>query len=304
MNRIDRLFGILLLLQGKSLIRAQDLAEKFEVSRRTIYRDIDALGEMGVPVIALPGEGFSLTEGFYLPPLIFSALEASALFLGARLLSMQAAGKLPEAAEQALSKIANILPQETRSQVERLTDIIEFFTPEQRFNLDDPRLLLIQKAIIERYLISIRYHSYSQDEVTEREVEPQTLSYANGSWYINGYCRLRRDQRAFRLGRVEALKLLDKHFEPRPMKSQVREKVTVLIRFAKESSRWVHEHQHYGFQREERAGDKVVMVYELDNASEIKYWLLGWGANAEVLEPLTLREEIRREAAKMLDLLT
>lgn len=304
MNRIDRLFGILLLLQGKSLIRAQDLAEKFEVSRRTIYRDIDALGEMGVPVIALPGEGFSLSEGFYLPPLIFTSMEASAVFLGARLLSMQAAGQLPEAAEQALSKIAHILPRDTRHKVERLTDIIQFFTPKQRFNLDDPRLMLLQKAIIEHRLIFLRYHSYSQNAVTQREVEPHHLSYADGSWYIHGYCRLRRDQRAFRLGRIEALKLLDKKFQPRPVKSQAGERVTVRVRFSQTSLRWARERQHYGFQQEEVSADAVVMTYELDTTAEIKSWLLGWGANAEVLEPKEFREEIRQEALKLADLLT
>lgn len=304
MNRIDRLFGILLLLQGKSLIRAQDLAEKFEVSRRTIYRDIDALGEMGVPVIALPGEGFSLSEGFYIPPLIFTSMEASAVFLGARLLSMQAAGHLPEAAEQALSKIAHILPRDTRYKVERLTDIIQFFTPEQRFNLDDPQLMLLQQAINDHRLIFLRYHSYSQDEISEREVEPHHLSYSNGSWYIHGYCRSRRDYRAFRLERVETLKLLDKKFQPRLVKSQVGEKVTVRVRFSQSVLRWVRERQHYGFQREEISADAVVMAYELDTTSEIKSWLLGWGANAEILEPLEFREEIRQEALKLANLLT
>jgi predicted DNA-binding transcriptional regulator YafY len=94
MNRIDRLFGILLILQNQPRVRAQDLAERFEVSKRTIYRDITALSEMGVPIVSLPGEGYELMEGFYLPSLIFTDDEAIALFLGARLLIQQAAGAL------------------------------------------------------------------------------------------------------------------------------------------------------------------------------------------------------------------
>src|SRR5262245_45552183 len=114
MNRIDRLFAILLKLQGKSPITSLDLARSFEVSQRTVYRDIAALSEMGVPVVALPGEGYTLMEGFYLPPLVFTPSEATALFLGARMLALEAAGCLPADAEQALTKIAHILPDKTR----------------------------------------------------------------------------------------------------------------------------------------------------------------------------------------------
>lgn len=114
MNRIDRLFAITLLLQAKGRVRARDLATWFEVSERTIYRDMGALSESGVPVISLPGEGYELMEGFYLPPLLFTPAEASALFLGAQMLASHATGRLPASAQQALDKVAAILPQDLR----------------------------------------------------------------------------------------------------------------------------------------------------------------------------------------------
>jgi len=205
MNRIDRLFAILLRLQSKKQIRAQDLAKTFEVSRRTIYRDIAALSEMGVPIVSLPGEGYELMEGFYLPPLIFTPVEASALFLGAQMLAGQAAGHLPENAECALTKIATVLPQATRQQVERLNEIIHFILPQARFNLDDPRLVTLQQAILEHRVVHLRYHSYSRNETTERDVEPHQLTYSNGAWYVTGYDRLQEDIRAFRLDRMDGL---------------------------------------------------------------------------------------------------
>ncbi|HRQ37151.1 MAG TPA: HTH domain-containing protein [Chloroflexota bacterium] len=134
MNRIDRLFAILLLLQKKSRLRAQDLAAEFEVSKRTIYRDITALSEMGVPIVSLPGEGYELVEGFFLPPLLFTDKEATALFLGARLLLQQAASTQVGDAERALTKLAVALPEKTRQQVESLTKIIGFIVPQERFN--------------------------------------------------------------------------------------------------------------------------------------------------------------------------
>ena len=94
MNRIDRLFALLLTLEHRRRVRAQDLAEQFEVSKRTIYRDLSALGQMGIPIASLPGEGFELVEGYYIPPLMFTENEAVAMILGSRLLTQQAAGSL------------------------------------------------------------------------------------------------------------------------------------------------------------------------------------------------------------------
>jgi predicted DNA-binding transcriptional regulator YafY len=110
MNRIDRLFAILLTLQHKRRVRAQDLARQFEISKRTIYRDMSALNQMGIPIASLPGEGFELVEGFYVPPLMFKEEEAVALTLGLRLLTQQAAGSLTQSADSALAKIRSYCP--------------------------------------------------------------------------------------------------------------------------------------------------------------------------------------------------
>lgn len=304
MNRIDRLFAILLRLQSKKQIRAQDLAKTFEVSRRTIYRDIAALSEMGVPIVSLPGEGYELMEGFYLPPLIFTPAEASALFLGAHMLIGQAAGQLPADAERALTKIAAVLPHATRQQVERLNEIIHFILPQARFNLDDPRLVTLQWSILDRRVVHLRYHSHSRDEVTERDVEPHNLVYSDGTWYVNGYCRLRQDMRGFRLDRIDGLKLLKETFRPRSVARAASEPIVVRVRFAENAARWVRERQHYAFQSEASVPGGVVMTYHLDALSEMTPWLLGWGASAEVLSPPELREEIRQIALRMAEMLT
>lgn len=306
MNRIDRLFGILLILQNQPRSRAQDLAKKFEVSKRTIYRDITALSEMGVPIVSLPGEGYELMEGFYLPPLVFTDDEAIALFLGARLLGQQATGALTLKAEQALAKIAAALPKETRQRVESLTRIIGFITPQDRFNLDEPRLVTLQHAIQHRRVIHLRYHSYHQNETTEREVEPHQLFYSDGAWYVSGYCRLRQDMRSFRLSRIEKLTLRIETFGTHvPIKPET-EWVTVQIRYTENIARWVRERQHYAFQSEETLPDNqgVRMTYRLNQLTEIIPWVLGWGAEAEVLAPQELRERVRQEAIKLANMLT
>ncbi len=304
MNRIDRLFAILLKLQAKKQLRAEDLARQFEVSKRTIYRDVAALNEMGVPIISLPGEGYEMMEGYYLPPLIFTPAEASALFLGAQMLIGQAAGQLPIVAEHALSKLAAILPSNTKAQVDRLTGLIQFFLPPDRFDLDDARLMTLQRAIVERRVVHLKYHSYSQNEVTERDIEPQNLTYSNGVWYVNGYCRLRQGPRGFRLDRIDDLKLKAERFKVRQLEAAAVEAIEVRVRFDHAIVRWVRERQHYAFQREETAPDGIVMTYRVHRLSELTPWLLGWGAQAEVLSPLELRAEIRQIAQQVVEMLT
>lgn len=306
MNRVDRLFAILLNLQHKRRVRAQDLAREFEISKRTIYRDISALNQMGVPIVSLPGEGFELVEGYYLPPLMFTEKEAVALVLGSRLLTQHTVGALSQSADSALAKIKVALPERVRAQAEALTSIIGFFAPQARFDLDDPQLRLVQKAIHGRRVLHIRYHSYRQDETTERDVEPYRLFYADGVWYFEAYCRLRQAVRAFRLSRVESLTLQKATFPERhTSQPETGQTLSICIRFAPEVVRWVRERQHYGFQTEEPAENGgITMIYHVQEVGEIQTWILGWGANAEVLSPSDLRKNLREIAQTLADMLT
>ena len=149
MNRVDRLFGILLQLQHRRRVRAHDLAVIFEVSERTVYRDMTALSEVGVPIIALPGKGYELMEGYYLRPLVFTPDKASALSLAAQMFMSQASGRLAAAAHLALAKLTAILPAATRAHVSVLLKMVAFALPPTRFNLDDSRLTVFQQAILE-----------------------------------------------------------------------------------------------------------------------------------------------------------
>src|SRR3954470_1256928 len=111
--------GILLQLQARGELRAEDLAGTFEVSVRTIYRDVEALCETGVPVVATPGKGYRLMEGYFLPPLSFTADEAALLLLGGELVRDRVDPLLRAAAEDALRKLASVLPPERRAEMER-----------------------------------------------------------------------------------------------------------------------------------------------------------------------------------------
>lgn len=306
MNRVDRLFAILLQLQQRPRIRAEEIAALFGISRRTVYRDMAALLEMGVPVVSLPGEGYEMAEGFFLPPLLFTPDEAEALFLGAQMLRQQAQGRLVDGAEQALVKLAQVLPIPTKRHVSQLTAVIQFYAEKGRINLDDRRLIQLITAIQERRAIWIRYFSYNRSSLTEREVEPATLTFANGAWYINGFCRLRQDFRAFRLDRVEALRPLPETFTPRDLPSSDPPLMLVDVCFDAAVVRWVRERQHYAFVEDTAVlpnGD-VVMTYQVHEGQELVPWLLSWGETAVVLTPDKLRDQIAQKARRLLEKLT
>lgn len=305
MNRIDRLFTILLLLQTQKRLRAQDLGHRFSISKRTVYRDIAALTEMGVPIVSLPGEGYELMPGYYLPPIVFTPKEASALFLSVHMLLRQAEGAMIQDAQEALAKITAVMPKPSLQQAEQLSQIIEFIQPQDgRFNLDDPSLYLLLNAILNHNVVHMSYHSYSQNETTERQVEPLQLFYNNGIWYFNGYCRLRQANREFRLDRIDTLRRLEETFEERPSSQPSTNTILVKILFTHEIVRWVRERQHYAYQTEETNGQGIIMSYLINNPNEIIHWLRSWGADAQILEPPALRQQLQQEAKKLSEMLT
>ncbi len=128
MNRVDRLVGYLLLFQSRRRLRAQDLAQRFEVSERTVYRDVQALCEVGVPIVGMPGEGYELLDGYSLPPVMLTESEARALYLSiAMLTGLAEAGETRQAAQTALEKVRAILPPATLAKLEALETIVGFY---------------------------------------------------------------------------------------------------------------------------------------------------------------------------------
>jgi predicted DNA-binding transcriptional regulator YafY len=301
MNRIDRLFAILLLLQNRRVVRASDIAERFEITERTVYRDIAALAQMGVPVVSLPGVGYRIMEGFYLPPLVFTSEEASALYLGAAV--MTASGNFVKAARGAIEKLNAALPERTRRSAQTLAEMVEFTLPKNAFNLEAPYLVQLRDAIVRRRTVHLRYHSRSGDRVTERDVDPYSLTTSQAAWYFSGFCHLRQDIRSFRLDRVDSLIVLRQTFSVRKdvLPAAPAEQHQVRLRVAPDQARWLRERQHYGFVGETAAPAGIEMIYRVETFAEIQPWILGWGASVEVLEPPALRDAVFAEAGAVLE---
>ncbi len=306
MHRMDRLFGYLLLFQRRGWLRAQDFAARFEVSERTVYRDIQALCEAGVPILAVPGEGYQLMEGYYLPPVVFSEAEARALFLAVALLTgLSSEGATKRAAALAIEKIRAILPQATRTQMETLLTALSFYMLDRPpLNMDDPLIAQLQQAIEQHYVVHLSYHALNTNQLSERDVEPLRLDYIDKSWQLRAYCRLKDDQRYFRLDRIDQLTLTSEIFAPRALTpaSLPVSSWRVVVRFDASIIRWVREEQHFSFvcEIQDENTSSAKMVYQVSSFQKILGWLLRWGDQMEVLEPDELRTIIMQTAAHLM----
>jgi predicted DNA-binding transcriptional regulator YafY len=284
------------------------LAHIYEVSIRTIYRDIAALSESGVPIVSLPGRGYSLVNGYFLPPLLLSTREATALVLGARLLAGQASADIANAAEESVAKILAVMSDDARRELRELDDVLDLATssqPRSRLDVGNERVRALWQAILERRVTTLHYFGRNRGQETMRQVEPRRLGYANGAWYLTAFCRDRQEERAFRLDRIERLEVESDTFRTRPaaLGPEV-PAIEVIVRFRGDVRRWVRERQHWSFVAEVGTDDELLARYRPGDLDEIAPWLLGWGTAAEVIEPGELRDRLREEARSLVDILT
>lgn len=209
MRRVDRLFQIIQMLRRSRVLTAAQMAERLEVSERTIYRDIEHLSLSGVPILGEKGVGYRMRKGFDLPPLMLDARELQALMLGARMVSAWADEALAEAAATLIDKIETILPDARRHELEdRALFVKDWELPE------GPRRAFagLRQAIETRSKVMISYQAPTRDAQV-RTVRPLGLFYFGGKWLLASWCELRQDWRAFRVDRITSQELLDQTFE-------------------------------------------------------------------------------------------
>jgi predicted DNA-binding transcriptional regulator YafY len=208
MRRADRLFRIVQVLRGGRLQTARTLAQKLEVSERTIYRDVRDLQISGMPIEGEAGVGYTLRRDLDLPPLMFTRDELTALVLGARLVRAWGGAASMIAADQALQRIEAVLPTELR---ERL-DAILMYAPGSRMpQVLRERLDVLHEACIDRRVLAFGY-TREDGQCSEREVRPLALYFWSGVWTLAAWCELRKDFRVFRIDRMQDLHVLQREF--------------------------------------------------------------------------------------------
>jgi len=290
MNRIDRLHAILTHLQSKRKVTAQEMADRFNISLRTVYRDVKALDESGVPVIGEAGSGYTIMEGYRLPPVMFTQEEASALLLGAKLAEQFTDGSIKRHFHAALFKIKAVLR-----------------SPDN----DSPQQYLsqLQQAVVHKNIVQIQYRSNLKEEVTRRRVEPIGLLHYGSAWHLIGWCHLRNDYRDFRLTRMLGITLEDVRFNPdthpsiRKYIEQLRagaDLVEAIVSFDKSAAKFLQEQKYLnGFVSEEDLGDCLRMKFLTSSLRYFGRWLLMYGDSIQVESPETLKTELRTLTEKL-----
>jgi len=290
-----------LLLQSRRLIRALDIAQHFEISIRTVYRDLRALEEAGVPLSAEAGEGYSLVPGYHLPPVMFTHEEASALFVGGEFVNRLTDASLQKHMQSALLKIRAVLPEEKQEYLERLQEATAIGTRPISFQegFRDDALATIQQALVQRRILAMEYFSNHRESLTKRQVEPLGLLYYSEHWHLIAYCRLRKDYRDFRTDRIKTLRQCEETFPEHKKFSlkqylQAREQFEnpreIQVRFKPCVARWVRERHRFGLVEEKVCAEGVLMTFLVSEIEVMVDWLLAFGANVEIISPPSLKQ--------------
>lgn len=310
-NRIDRLSAILIQLQSRPLVKAQDVAEKFSISLRTVYRDIKALEEAGVPIIGEAGTGYRLMEGYKLPPIMFNQDEASALLTAAKLMQSMSDGPSSKYYTSALDKIKAVLRQTEKHHLAELDEHIAV-VPHNTFVYEQPTELHLPKilqAIASSVILQFNYTSISKNEQLQRKAEPIGIYYQGSHWYMVAFCHLRKDYRNFRTDKINKLHLTDEKMTQShpPLQNflnrltEKRELQKVVIDVNQDVVKYLGQQKYFsGFVKEETIDDVVRMTFLTSSLTGFARWFMLFGDYAEIIEPLSLKNTVAEVAENIL----
>jgi predicted DNA-binding transcriptional regulator YafY len=212
--RLSRLSAILTTLQSSRLVNATQLSEKFGVSKRTIYRDIRSLEESGVPIHMEEGKGYSLMDGYTLPPIMFSEAEANALITAQQIILQNKDQSFKDEYTNAITKIKAVLRSDGKDKTKKLESRIAYFK-NLKGDVSSNNLIHVQSAITNQIVLRIEYVALYDGKKTKRDVEPMAIYHTQENWIIIAWCRMREAFRDFRLDRIEEMDITSTHFEDR-----------------------------------------------------------------------------------------
>jgi predicted DNA-binding transcriptional regulator YafY len=299
MNRIDRLSAILIQLQSRRTIRAQDIAERFEISLRTVYRDIRSLEEAGIPIIGEAGVGYSLTDGYRLPPIMFTREEAIAFITAEKLVTGLTDTVNGNSYSSALYKIKAVLKSSDKDHLAHLDDRIEFLkathTPEIRAHHNPLQTIL--NAIAGKNVMQLNYFAYYRQEHTMRLIEPIGVFYLDNYWHLIAYCRERNAYRDFRFDRITEINVLpesypDRHPSLKDYLKDVFKKIKleeVTIKVSKGAYPYLcHQKYYHGYVAENHLPDGIEIQFLAYSLEGFARWFITFADHAVILQPKEL----------------
>jgi predicted DNA-binding transcriptional regulator YafY len=307
-KRFDRIVAILIQLQSKKVVRAQDIAERFGVSLRTIYRDIRTLEASGVPIYSEPGIGYSLMEGYRLPPVMFTREEASSFIAAEKLMEKFADRELATLYSSATFKLKAILKTTDKDWLSDIESRIFMQPTDKLFNEQVPNVLaLLFKSVAEKKQVTLSYQTVEAEEPSPRTIEPVGIFHDNNHWYTFGFCHLRDDYRQFRADRIHTIRTTDQPFsrEHLPLaaylKNDKQKYPTTRVRLLVDKKIARHldsEKKYHGFVSQKSVGDHTEMTFfSTDIENSFARWYMMFGDYAHIVEP----QDLKNHVLKMMD---
>jgi len=308
LNRTERLFALILLLQNRPNMTSRELAEHFGVSRRTIFRDLRALSESGVPLTYAEGGGYEILEGYQLPPLMLSAREAATLLIGTEFMKLQSDASLRQDAGQVAMKIRSVLPKEVRAYIDRLKDstVLDpyWLSAVKEDDEETGRWYELSEAVARQRSVLMEYFVQSRGEVTRRTVDPLGLVFYTDHWNLIAHDHLRGDIRNFRLDYIRKMHVLSERFELPPgfdLPEYLRERGAspnnrrIRLRFATQIYSWARRSIPAELEEEREVPGGVEVTFYFENLDYVARWLMRFGRQVRVMEPDELKERILSE---------
>lgn len=303
MNRLERISAILVKLQSRPIITAREIADHFGVSLRTVYRDIRALEESGIPVCGEAGTGYSLVDGYKLPPLMFTTEEALSFLMAEKLVSYQTDGDTYGVYRSGMDKIRAVLQSTEKDILHNFDQYIQISQsqntpPRVPANVLQPLL----KCLLNKTQTSIEYRAGYNYKTTCRTVEPQGIFFMGGIWYVLAWCLLRNDYRTFHLGRIISISPSDTDFEKQhpPLNELIKKvyyshvEIEVKIRVHRDVARDTEVSKYpHGLYEEIADGEYFIQKYQTYSLEKFGRWYLSFADKAEIIEPPELKDVVR-----------
>jgi len=304
MNRIDRLTAILVQLQSKRVVKAQEIADKYKLSLRTVYRDVKALDEAGVPIIGEAGIGYSIMEGYRLPPVMFTKEEAAAFLTAEKLIDKLTDVSTKKNYSTAMLKVKAVLRLAEKDYLEDLEQHIEVIENQyvpKRSN-DTIHLQNVLQSIAQKNVLELDYFANHNQQQSKRDVEPVGIYYLGEQWYMVAYCRLRKDYRTFKFGSINKLTVTETHFQKEhpslksflSKESKEKKLHTVVLLVNKAAVPYFGDQKYYnGFVSQRAVDDKIEMTFLSGSLNGFARWYMLFGDQADIMKPKELKDIVK-----------
>lgn len=307
LNRLDRISALLVQLQSRPIVKATEMAERFDVSLRTIYRDMRTLSEAGVPICGNAGVGYSLIEGYRLPSLMFTKEEAIAFLTAEKIIEQLTDTQNSNYFRQGMDKIRAALRSVDKKYIHDMDDSIAVYKSRNTGESLPNLMQVILSSINDKLIIEIDYIN-AKDNTSKRTLEGVGITYSHPRWYLSAWCHLRVEYRMFRLDRIRNIKTTsDKHTKVHPPLESLlgcddpQCLTEVVLNTTKEISKHFADRCYFmGLTEEKELVDgRIEQTYMAYSLEALARWVLANADTTTVVKPSEIKDIIKQIIQKL-----